>query len=137
MQFKPNLKPFKKFEKAETGNQTIRFGQKFPKLETGNSVSVWFKPSLNRFQTKLPQHYHKEANLKNAQQFQSKTWMGDSGLKWTAWINDKKMLKDSPYLNYFHNFLSYFFHTESYLAFGLSCWILTNYQTLHQPLFNA
>ena len=38
--FKPNLKPFKKFEKAETGNQTVRFGQKFPKLETGNSVSV-------------------------------------------------------------------------------------------------
>ena len=60
MWFKPNLKPFKKFEKAETGNQTIRFGQKFPKPETGNSVSVWFKLSLNRFQTKLPQHYDED-----------------------------------------------------------------------------
>ena len=49
LQFKPNLKPFKKFEKAETRNQTVRFGQKFPKPETGNSVSIWFKLSLNRF----------------------------------------------------------------------------------------
>ena len=43
MWFKLNLKPFKKFEKAKTRNQTVRFGQKFPKLETGNSVSVWFQ----------------------------------------------------------------------------------------------
>ena len=56
----PSLKPFEKIEKAETGNQTAWFGQEFPKPETGNSVSVWFKPphpSLSRFETKLPQHY--------------------------------------------------------------------------------
>jgi hypothetical protein len=52
------LKPFEKIEKAETGNQTAWFGQEFPKPETGNSVSVWFKPSLSQFETKLPQHYH-------------------------------------------------------------------------------
>ena len=57
MRFKPSLKPFEKIEKAETGNQTAWFGQEFPKPETGNPVSVWFKPSLSRFETKLPQHY--------------------------------------------------------------------------------
>ena len=44
--FKLSLKLFKKFNKAKTGNQTVWFGQNFPKLEAGNSVLVWFKPNF-------------------------------------------------------------------------------------------
>ena len=52
--------------------------------------------------------------------------LGWATQNWTAWINDK-MLKDLPYLDYFLIFLSYFFRTESYLAFGLFLAGLSNF----------
>ena len=47
MRFKPNLKPFKKFEKAETGNQTGNQKLSFGLVQTEfESVSNQTSPTL-------------------------------------------------------------------------------------------
>ena len=57
MRFKPNLKLFKKFEKAETGNQTrnrkLGFKPNFPNTSSNNGIIFWVRStSLLTLKTK-------------------------------------------------------------------------------------
>ena len=54
--FKLSLKWFGDFPNGQIGNQTIWVFPRFPKPKPNCAVWVWFKPSLEQFGTKLPQH---------------------------------------------------------------------------------